>query len=59
MIGSRSPDAKGKVEAMKLPRALAAAILAVGGFAHPLAPVAAADDSEKLLTVDHYGTKEG
>jgi hypothetical protein len=44
---------------MKLPRALAAAILAVGGFAHPLAPVAAADDSEKLLTVDHYGTKEG
>ena len=39
---------------MKLPRALAAAILAIGGFARPLAPVAAADDSEKLLTVDHY-----
>jgi pimeloyl-ACP methyl ester carboxylesterase len=39
---------------MKLRRALAAAILAIGGFAHALAPVAAADDSEKLLTVDHY-----
>lgn len=39
---------------MKPSRALAAAILAVGGFAHPLAPIAAADDSERLLTVDHY-----
>jgi pimeloyl-ACP methyl ester carboxylesterase len=39
---------------MKLPHALAAASLVVGVFAHPLAPIAAADDSEQLLTVDHY-----
>ena len=39
---------------MKLPHALAAAFLVVGVFAHPLAPIAAADDSEQLLTVDHY-----
>ena len=39
---------------MKVSRALAAAILVVGVFAHPLAPIAAADDSEQLLTVDHY-----
>jgi pimeloyl-ACP methyl ester carboxylesterase len=39
---------------MKLPHALAAASLIVGVFAHPLAPIAAADDSEQLLTVDHY-----
>jgi pimeloyl-ACP methyl ester carboxylesterase len=39
---------------MKLPHALAAAYLVVGVCAHPLAPIAAADDSEQLLTVDHY-----
>jgi pimeloyl-ACP methyl ester carboxylesterase len=39
---------------VKLPHALAAAFLVVGVFAHPLAPIAAADDSEQLLTVDHY-----
>jgi pimeloyl-ACP methyl ester carboxylesterase len=39
---------------VKLPHALAAAFLVVGVFAHPLAPIAAGDDSEQLLTVDHY-----
>jgi pimeloyl-ACP methyl ester carboxylesterase len=39
---------------MKLPHALAAAFLVVGVSGHPLAPIAAADDSEQLLTVDHY-----
>ena len=36
---------------MKLSHALVAAILAVGGFAHPAAPMAAAGDCEQLLTV--------
>jgi pimeloyl-ACP methyl ester carboxylesterase len=39
---------------MKLPHALAAASLVVGVCAHPHASIAAADDSEQLLTVDHY-----
>ena len=39
---------------MKLPHALAAAFLVVVVSGHPLAPIAAADDSEQLLTVDHY-----
>ncbi len=39
---------------MKLSRALAAAILVVGVCARPFAPTAAADDSDQLLTVDHY-----
>lgn len=39
---------------MKLSRALAAAIPVVSVLAHLLAPTAAADDSEQLLTVDHY-----
>jgi pimeloyl-ACP methyl ester carboxylesterase len=39
---------------VKLPHALAAAFLLVGALAHPLAPIAGADDSEQLLTVDHY-----
>jgi pimeloyl-ACP methyl ester carboxylesterase len=39
---------------MKLSRVLAAAFLVVDVFANPLATIAAADDSEQLLTVDHY-----
>jgi len=39
---------------MKLSRALATTILVVGVSAHPVAPIVAADDSEQLLTVDHY-----
>ena len=39
---------------MNLSRAVAAAILVVGVFSRPIAPTAAADGSEQLLTVDHY-----
>jgi pimeloyl-ACP methyl ester carboxylesterase len=39
---------------MMLSRALAAAVLAAGVVVHPLSPNVAADDSEQLLTVDHY-----
>ena len=45
---------QGEGGSMKLSHALAAAIPVISVFAHLLAPSAAADDSEQLLTVDHY-----
>ena len=39
---------------MMLSRAWAVAVLVVGTFLHPLSPRVSADDSEQLLTVDHY-----